>query len=296
MRQIGHIDDKNQAATFSDYLYNEGFENEVEEEGGRFAVWIHDEDRLEEAQDELKAFLSRPGEARYRQGAEEGRRKWNEARRKEKKSRSEVVDMRTRWGKGGGDGEESGAFITTGLLVISIGVFLVMIFAEFPIQNRLFISAPGPQAGFLPEVFSGQVWRVITPIFLHFTLLHIFFNMMWLRDLGALVEQVHGTAFFAALVLIFAIPSNLGQYIISGPNFGGMSGVVYGLFGFVWFRSKFDPRVQYGLPQFIVIMMVAWFFLGVFQIIGNIANVAHGVGFVLGMASGFLTSGRVKLG
>ena len=43
------------------------------------------------------------------------------------------------------------------------------------------------------------------------------------------------------LVLVIAALSNLGQYFVSGPNFCGISGVVYGLFGYIWMKGRFDP-------------------------------------------------------
>jgi GlpG protein len=71
-----------------------------------------------------------------------------------------------------------------------------------------------------------------------------------------------------------------------------MSGIVYGLLGFVWIRGKLDPTVGYELPRQIIVMMMIWFFLGVFGIIPHIANWAHGIGLVVGMAAGFVTAGR----
>src|SRR6266404_2871624 len=78
----------------------------------------------------------------------------------------------------------------------------------------------------LPEIRHGQIWRLFTPMFIHFNPLHIFFNMLWLRDLGSMIEGRQSSGLLAILVLVIAAGSNLAEYYFGHePNFGGMSGV-----------------------------------------------------------------------
>jgi GlpG protein len=142
------------------------------------------------------------------------------------------------------------------------------------------------QSASLPEIRHGEVWRLLTPIFIHMGLLHILFNMLWLKDLGSMIEARMGTLKLLLLVVVIGIGSNLGQDWLFGPWFGGMSGVIYGLFGFIWMRGKFDAASGLRLPQADVVMMVGWFFLCLFGIIPNVANAAHGFGLVMGMIWG----------
>jgi GlpG protein len=88
--------------------------------------------------------------------------------------------------------------------------------------------------------------------------------------------------------------SNLAQYYYKGPVFGGMSGVIYGLLGYVWIRGKFDPASGLYLHSYNVMMMLIWFFACLFNLIPNVANAAHAVGLVVGMAWGYLSSLRYR--
>ena len=107
----------------------------------------------------------------------------------------------------------------------------------------------------LSEFLSGQIWRVFTPIFLHFHNFHILFNMYWLHNLGSQIEKIKGAKFFISFVLIIALVSNLTQFFFNGPAFGGMSGVVYGLFGYVWIKTRLDPADGFQLDPTIAIIM-----------------------------------------
>jgi GlpG protein len=76
--------------------------------------------------------------------------------------------------------------------------------------------------------------------------------------------------------------------------FGGMSGVVYALLGYVWMRGKYDPASGLFVPPPTVTMMLIWFVAGWTGILGPIANMAHGAGLVLGMAWGYFSSWRYR--
>lgn len=133
---------------------------------------------------------------------------------------------------------------------------------------------------------SGQVWRPITPIFIHLSFLHILFNMMWLRGMGMGIEFVRGTPRFVTLCLILAATSNIAQLFWGGPNFGGMSGVVFGLIGYVWMKGKTQPQLGIGLPQQTVVYCSLWLVLCMTGALGPVANAAHLVGFVVGILIG----------
>jgi GlpG protein len=144
----------------------------------------------------------------------------------------------------------------------------------------------------LPEIRHGQVWRLITPIFMHGTILHLLFNLFWLRDLGAMIELRRGTWFLLILVIIAAVLSNLTEYMtpymtthtsVGNPQFLGISGVVYALFGYVWGKGRTDPSSGIGIRRETAIIMIAWLFACMFGLIRGVANGAHVAGILIGL-------------
>ena len=109
-----------------------------------------------------------------------------------------------------------------------------------------------------------------------------------LRLFGTAIELRHGWKYLLALVLVTGVISNLGQYYWEGPLFLGMSGVIYGLFGYIWMKSQFDPRSGFFLHPTNVAIMLIWLALG-FTKIMPIANGAHTAGLVTGVAWGLIS-------
>lgn len=152
-------------------------------------------------------------------------------------------------------------------------------YANIPVQDSLAV---------------GQFWRMLTPIFLHFGLLHIVFNMLWFWEFGRRIEGRLGSVFFASLVFVLGVGSNTIQSLFSkGAIFGGMSGVIYGLLGFCWLWDKVNPKAHFNLPPGIVGFMLIWLVLcmsGVVSAVGfgEIANAAHLSGLINGALMGAL--------
>lgn len=136
----------------------------------------------------------------------------------------------------------------------------------------------------------GEYWRILTPIFLHFGLFHILFNALWVWEFGRRIELGLGSARLLVLVLLIGVISNTAQYLWTGPSlFGGLSGVLYGLMGFLWIYHRLRPHPLFALQPGIVGFMLLWVVLGMtgaidFFMDGSIANAAHVGGLVAGMA------------
>jgi GlpG protein len=306
MRQIGSISSDADAEAFSDYLLTQGVGNMVEEStaGGEWAVWIENDDDLDRARAELEQFHKWPANPRYRKMARTAEKLREQEQKKQVRLRKKFVDVRTSWGQPA----QWNVPVTLVLMALCVIVtvasgtlfghqpsWLLDYFGfvpSNPVSLGRWVQAH-PEAdrfGFflgywLDTMRRGQVWRLITPIFIHFGILHLVFNLFWLRDLGAMIETRRGTLQLLAFTLAAGVVGNFAEYFWSGPiHFGGMSGVVYALFGYVWIKGRFEPHLGLGVSQQTVWIMLAWLLLCMTGLLGNIANAAHVSGLILGVA------------
>lgn len=160
-------------------------------------------------------------------------------------------------------------------------------------QNFTLISPTEIEFATLQDTLdSRQYWRLITPAFIHFGIFHIAFNGLWLWEFGRRIEVLNGSFHFVMLVLVSAIASNFSQYFWGGPSlFGGMSGVLYALLGYLWIRNRVAPNPVLRLPPGIIGFMLAWLVIcmtGVVDLFfrGSVANAAHASGLLVGMFLG----------
>lgn len=139
------------------------------------------------------------------------------------------------------------------------------------------------------DVFSTPIWRWLTPIFLHFSALHLIFNGLWLWELGKKIEYAGFGLMLVLLVVVSGITANLAQLLDTGPVFGGMSGVVYALLAYSWLSQRFYPERGLMIPSAVMNFMLAWLVLGYTGFsevvgLGKMANTAH----LAGLLSGFV--------
>lgn len=293
MRPIGQLETEEEARIFADYLFVHDVEAQVESgREGAFAIWVVDEDRVDEARALLSRFRSMPDAEEFYQASQSAAARRRDARKEE---RAEEKRLKRSWI---GGVRRGGIQVTTVLLGLCVAVALLTRLGADPewtgwfrISNRLLMD-PSHFWRFLAEVSRGQVWRLFTPILLHFTLWHLLFNLLWLRDLGGILEERIGSWRFAGIVALVALVSNLTQYVAAGGNFGGMSGVVYGLFGYLWVRGRLDFRFGVVISPMTSGLLLVFLALGVFGLLGPTANAAHFSGLAAGAALGWLAGKR----
>ncbi|MBZ9784485.1 rhomboid family intramembrane serine protease [Pseudomonas sp. REP124] len=141
---------------------------------------------------------------------------------------------------------------------------------------------------------AGQWWRLVTPMLIHFGILHLAMNGMWYWELGRRIESRQGTINLVGLTLLFSLVSNYSQYLYTGPSlFGGLSGVLYGLLGHCWIFQLLAPNAAYRLPRGVLAMMLIWLVVCMSGLVsaigfGEIANAAHVSGLLVGCLTGLL--------
>ncbi len=285
MRALVQLEEEERARDLGDALFAEGIDCRVDasREGG-FIVWVHDEAHMDEARRILELYRASPDDPRFREAAKVAEARRKERAAAEKKSRHRSVDVRKRWREQGGWGR-----LTLALVIASVGV-TALAGTLLPGAHENLEVVAVVAFDWDRVLRHYEVWRIVTPIFLHFGLIHIFFNMWMLRYFGAAVEHRHSTLTLGVMVLVMGGLSNLAQAFFTMGLFGGMSGVIYGLFAYLWIRGRLDPRFGIAIPRSTVIVLLAWMVLGFVGFL-NMANMAHLGGLVVGAIWGFLSSG-----
>ncbi len=259
---VGEISDRKIAKEIVAYLEKENINSKVEEnyENNSILLYVENEDDFEVATDMLRVSLGF---------------------KKQYEPSSEWIKIKSL----------PNGVVTLSVILIAVVVYLIQQYGDQEKILSLFFFSE--QKGFPKEIFSGEIWRLWTPLVLHFGFLHILFNMMWWKDLANILENTRSSKTLLAFIFIVGGLSNIGQYMVGGPAFGGMSGVVYGLLGYVWMGQKLDPSSEFKLPKSDVVLMIAWFFLclsGTF--VFRAANMAHALGLSVGMIYGIIDTYR----
>ncbi len=131
--------------------------------------------------------------------------------------------------------------------------------------------------------------KTVTPIFLHFGELNLVFNMLWMWYFGKQLEQILPAWLFLSSIILISFTSNTVQYLVSGyNNFGGMSGVIYGLVGFSWVFSKFQIKENMVITNNLFIFFIVSLVLMEIFASSWIATAAHVGGLVSGLIIGAL--------
>lgn len=265
---VVQLKDHNIALLFSNYMKTLGTDLEIEQnhETG-YIIYCCEED-LALVKTEFEAFILNPYANKYQQAA------WQHG---------ETVRLNA------GDYTLLKSFKESFLahagwvtLSVFIVCWLVFLASELGWAKTLFTSLHFyPQLSI--DAFIAEPLRLIGPAFFHFSWLHIVFNTMWWWQLGGSIEKQLGKTCLLNVLLISAIVSNLGQYMVTGANFGGLSGVVYALVGFVWWFGYLAPEQGLSLAKPIVAFLLFWLVLGFVDLLPvNLANTAHLLGLISG--------------
>ncbi|MEX2365830.1 MAG: rhomboid family intramembrane serine protease [Pseudohongiellaceae bacterium] len=136
-----------------------------------------------------------------------------------------------------------------------------------------------------------QFLNMISPILMHSGFIHIAFNMLWFWEFGKRIEAVQASWTLLLLIVVVALVSNTVQYLYGGSiYFVGMSGVVYGLLGYIWMWQLFDPDKHLALPPAMIFIMLIFLVLMSYINLEFVADAAHIAGLLCGVLYGAVTA------
>lgn len=251
---------------FVDYMAVKGIACKLQHAEGIFGVYVLHSEQAVRARDAFRQFAVDPHHPRYQAAS------WQ---------RRDSAGVKFEYGSSGLPLLHN-FLLQAGpvsLLVLSgcVGVFLFSLFGDRAVFQALQFFATEDAIG------SFQQWRWITPALIHFSAVHLLFNCLWWWYLGGRLEHHESSVRLLGLFLFSALISNAAQFIVSGPLFGGLSGVVYALFGYFWVRGRQLPHGPLSLPGSLYAIMLLWMAFGFTGSFGPpMANAAHLVGLIAG--------------
>lgn len=305
MRLVGVLPNPELAATFGDYLHSLGIAARVDEAHAQpsiWEIWVRDEDQVARSKNELERFVANPRASEFVAAAGSV----------EKAVAAPVPQItRVRFNTVAVTGHYP--LVTLGLILMCVIVAFAIPFEgkdEFennrvlalrnqllyePIDLNVFPQTAEP----FSAIRAGQVWRLFTPALMHGYWTHLIMNMMMLFAYGSVIEKRDGSFKMLLLCLFLAAFSNTAQYAVGVyrdrpfPSlFLGMSGVIFGLFGYAWIRTYYarpndvwDRLVTSQQVYFILIFALVC----LTGILGPVANTAHFSGLFAGMFSAWVS-------
>ena len=255
------------AQAFSDYLTSLHINNIIEHNEFHHHIVLKDVSQQVQAELELTHFLADPNQKKYLSAS------WDSGNIESNSSQLAYANSSLLSNFKG-----HGGVVTHGIFLICVAVYAMSTLGFFsPMRSAL--------AFFIQQPFDyAQSWRFITPAFLHFSVLHIVFNLLWWWQLGGLIETHQGKQRLFLLFTFSAIASNLAQYLLVGPYFGGLSGVVYGLVGYCWLYGLLNKQSPVQLQNNMFAFLLGWLILGFVDLLpANVANYAHLIGLLAGL-------------
>jgi GlpG protein len=267
MKELYRFEHLRVAQALSDYLTSQKIENFIEKSEFLYQILIKDEAKLVQAKIELADFLKNTNHKKYLSAS------WQSGHIEKNSSQLSYANANLL-----DNFKKHGGVVTHSIFLICVIIYGVTSLGFFrPIASAL--------SFFTYQPFDyTQSWRFITPAFLHFSMLHIVFNLLWWWQLAGLIEREQSKQRLILLFLFSAITSNLAQYYLVGPYFGGMSGVVYGLVGYCWLYGVLNKSNHINLNNSMFVFLLGWLVLGFIDILPtNIANYAHLIGLLAGL-------------
>lgn len=245
-----------------------------DEESDDFVLFLKESEHYDLVMQELEQFLANPNADKYHAAS------WEVADTRvnpfQYRSPSFIAMIKAKAGP-----------ITLAVMLLCVVIFVLQQIGQ---GRAIFLALHFPA----DANQQWQLWRWLSHAVLHFSALHIVFNLLWWWQLGGDIEQRLGQGKLLQLFVLSAALSGAGQYWVEGANFGGLSGVVYALVGYIWMMGYKAPALGLMMPKQVIGFMLVWLVLGFMQPFMAIANTAHLVGLLSGVGLGLLDASKAK--
>ncbi|SDI32742.1 rhomboid family intramembrane serine protease [Natribacillus halophilus] len=145
-------------------------------------------------------------------------------------------------------------------------------------------------AKYNPLIDDGEWWRIITSMFLHIGLLHLFMNSLALLFLGSAVERIFGTWRFVWIYMVAGVVGSTASYAFTEQVSAGASGAIFGCFGALVYFGISHRRLFFRTigRSVIVILLINVIFGTVVPMVDNGAHMG-------GLVGGFLAAATVGM-
>ena len=286
MVELVSLKSRRAAQALCDYLTLNRIPNELWEQAGEYHIGIVNDADLDQAAGLTNDFLNEPQQKKFLEAS------WlvndcasvQGSTERVELNLPSLSDIKPLW-------------VTYFVIFICLMVYLAGRSGLAPSLYSLLSFPATPETVGLVELL-----RFVSPVFLHFSVLHIVFNLLWWWQFGGTIEMHQGWLRLALVLIMTALFSNFAQAYMTGPNFGGLSGVVYGLLGYLFVYRKISRKSLLQLQSQIVIFMLAWLLIGYTDVLvsltGPVANWAHSAGLfsgcLLGAVFALLDNGRTS--
>lgn len=270
---IGTVNNVRMAQAFVDYANGLGADCRLKEAEQGCEIWLLNGEKRVQIAEEFEEFQRNPQQGKYVAASWQTPNQQIEVNNDlSRNPNREFVSMIFR----------KSSFFTTSVLVLCSIIYMLTYKGDNPLYPYLYFTP------IYQDFTWSQPWRLITPAIIHFSAVHLAMNVaIWWHFAGN-IEMKQSKLRIVTIFLTAAILSNTAQYLVSGSNFGGLSGVVYALFGYCWVYSKLQPSEGLTIQPALFGFCLFWMAAGFFQLLPiNMANTAHLVGLLSGLGLGY---------
>ena len=174
--------------------------------------------------------------------------------------------------------------VTIFLLALTTLVFIAMqvIYFGNATSNQAIFNTGGMYGAYV-SLFPSQLWRLVTPIFVHIGWEHFFFNALTLYFVGQIAEQIWGHHKFLALYVLSGIVGNIFTLFFT-PNViaAGASTSLFGVFAAIMVagyfgRNPYLKELGRNYQALIIVNLIFNLFTPSIGIAGHIGGLVGGV-------------------